>query len=254
LKNALGTASSAFHTPPNRGRQTPRGEISDIAVNASWAFIESAKPKDEVECALLIQMACTHIDDVCRDCERNSPLKASAATPVTAGLRNPGRNATASKKRRAWQRIDIAGSFHAPMICAMLFPAMSTGKRARRTDADSRVDAYICHETIKPVARARFSIERTAMSDNPESSDERPCLHCLIADLIDEFYAEYGSSEGEKDTVDIDEILSALGKVIAEMTYGSDAAVRQRVLEDLTREVARFEEEYANSPASDVRH
>jgi hypothetical protein len=25
-------------------------------------------------------------------------------------------------------------------------------------------------------------------------------------------------------------------------------------LEDLTREVARFEEEYANSPASDVRH
>ena len=93
------------------------------------------------------------------------------------------------------------------------------------------------------------------MSDNPESSDERPCLHCLIADLIDEFYAEYGSSEGEKeDTVDIDEILSALGKVIAEMTYGSDAAVRQRVLEDLTREVARFEEEYANSPASDVRH
>ena len=92
------------------------------------------------------------------------------------------------------------------------------------------------------------------MSDNPESSDERPCLHCLIADLIDEFYAEYGSSEGEKDTVDMDEILSALGKVIAEMTYGSDAAVRQRVLEDLTREVARFEEEYANSPASDVRH
>jgi hypothetical protein len=31
------------------------------------------------------------------------------------------------------------------------------------------------------------------MSDNPKSSDERPCLHCLIADLIDEFYAEYGS-------------------------------------------------------------
>jgi hypothetical protein len=92
------------------------------------------------------------------------------------------------------------------------------------------------------------------MPDNPESSDERPCLHCLIADVIDEFYAEYGSSEGEKDTVDIDEILSALGKVIAEMTYGSDAAVRQRVLEDLTREVAQFEEEYANSPASDVRH
>jgi hypothetical protein len=92
------------------------------------------------------------------------------------------------------------------------------------------------------------------MSDDPESSDERPCLHCLIADLIDEFYTEYGSPEGEKDTADMDEIISALGKVIAEKTDGSDAAVRQRVLEDLTREVARFEEEYANLPASDVRH
>jgi hypothetical protein len=29
-------------------------------VNASLAFIESAKPRDEIECALVIQMACTH--------------------------------------------------------------------------------------------------------------------------------------------------------------------------------------------------
>ena len=92
------------------------------------------------------------------------------------------------------------------------------------------------------------------MSDNPESSDERPCLHCLIADVIDEFYAEYGSLSGEKDTADMDEIISALGKTIAEMTFGSDAAVRQRVLEDLTSEIARFESEYANASASDLRH
>ena len=29
-------------------------------MNASLAFIEGAKPQDEVECALVIQMACTH--------------------------------------------------------------------------------------------------------------------------------------------------------------------------------------------------
>jgi hypothetical protein len=29
-------------------------------VNASLAFIEGAKPRDEPECALVIQMACTH--------------------------------------------------------------------------------------------------------------------------------------------------------------------------------------------------
>jgi hypothetical protein len=92
------------------------------------------------------------------------------------------------------------------------------------------------------------------MSDNPGSNDERPCLHCLIADVIDDFYAEYGSPSGEKDTIDMDEIISALGKTIAEMTYGSDAAVRQQVLDDLTREIAKFEAEYANSPGSDMRH
>jgi hypothetical protein len=96
--------------------------------------------------------------------------------------------------------------------------------------------------------------ERAAMSDNPETEEERPCLHCLIADVIDDFYAEYGAPSGEKDVIDMDEIISALGKTIAEMTYGSEPATRKRVLEDLTREIARFEEEFATSPASDVRH
>jgi hypothetical protein len=41
-------------------RLPQRGGISEVAVNASLAFIESAKPRDEVEAALVIQMACTH--------------------------------------------------------------------------------------------------------------------------------------------------------------------------------------------------
>ena len=92
------------------------------------------------------------------------------------------------------------------------------------------------------------------MSDNTESTDERPCLHCLIGDLIDEFYAEYGSLSGEKDTMDMDEIITALAKTVAEMTYGSDAAVRQRILDDLTREISQFEVEFANTSGSDMRH
>ena len=67
------------------------------------------------------------------------------------------------------------------------------------------------------------------MADSTDSNEERPCLHCLIGDLIDEFYAEYGSLSGEKDTVDVDEIITALAKTVAEMTFGSDAAVRQRI-------------------------
>jgi len=67
------------------------------------------------------------------------------------------------------------------------------------------------------------------MSDNPESNDERPCLHCLIGDLIDEFYAQYGSLSGEANAIDVDEIITALAKTVAEMTFGSDAVERQRV-------------------------
>jgi len=68
------------------------------------------------------------------------------------------------------------------------------------------------------------------MADNADSNDERPCLHCLIGDLIDEFYAEYGSSTGEKDTVDLDEIITALAKTVAEMTFGAGVGVQGTVL------------------------
>ena len=92
------------------------------------------------------------------------------------------------------------------------------------------------------------------MSDNPETIAERPCLHCLIGDLIDEFYAEYGSLSSETDTIDADEIITALAKTVADITFGSDALLRQRILEDLTREISKFEAEYANTPGSDVRY
>jgi hypothetical protein len=92
------------------------------------------------------------------------------------------------------------------------------------------------------------------MSDTEGSNDERPCLHCLIADTIDDFYAEYGSQSGEKDTIDMDEIISALGKTVAELISGSDPSLRQRIIEDLMSEITRFEAEYASAPGSDMRH
>jgi hypothetical protein len=52
----------------------------------------------------------------------------------------------------------------------------------------------------------------------------------------------------------MDEIISALGKTIAELTYGSDAQSRQRIIEELMREISRFEAEYASAPGSDMRH
>ena len=64
LKNSLGTQSSAFVNASLlqliSAARLPGGGISETAVNAALALIESAKPREEVECALLIQMACTH--------------------------------------------------------------------------------------------------------------------------------------------------------------------------------------------------
>jgi hypothetical protein len=64
LKNVFGTPSSAFVVASLNqliaAARLPGSGISEIAVNASLAFIEGAKPQGEVECALVIQMACTH--------------------------------------------------------------------------------------------------------------------------------------------------------------------------------------------------
>ena len=64
LKKAFGTASSAFVEASLcqliAAARLPGGGISEIAVNAALTFIEGAKPRDEVESALAIQMASTH--------------------------------------------------------------------------------------------------------------------------------------------------------------------------------------------------
>lgn len=75
-------------------------------------------------------------------------------------------------------------------------------------------------------------------------------MHCLIGDLIDEYYGEYGSPSGEADVIDVDEIMTALAKVVAEITSGSDAAEGRRIVDDLTREIAKFDAEYRESATS----
>ena len=80
------------------------------------------------------------------------------------------------------------------------------------------------------------------MSDTEGSNDERPCLHCLIADIIDDFYAEYGTLSGETEAIDVEEIISALGKVVAEL-ISAEPALSRPIIEDLRNEISRFEAE-----------
>src|ERR1700720_1254564 len=64
LKRALGTTSSDFVNASllqlQAAARLPFGGISETAVNAALAMIEAAAPKDEIEGALAVQMACTH--------------------------------------------------------------------------------------------------------------------------------------------------------------------------------------------------
>ena len=64
LKAALGSCSSAFVNAAliqlQQAARLPTSSISETAVNAALAMIEAAAPRNEIEGALAIQMACCH--------------------------------------------------------------------------------------------------------------------------------------------------------------------------------------------------
>jgi hypothetical protein len=64
LNKALGTTSSDFVNASlfqiQSACRSPWGGISQLAMNAALAMIEAAAPKDEIEAALAVQMACAH--------------------------------------------------------------------------------------------------------------------------------------------------------------------------------------------------
>jgi hypothetical protein len=64
LHQALGTASTSFVKwsllQLQAAARSPYGIISETAMNGALAMIEAATPKDEIEGALAVQMACGH--------------------------------------------------------------------------------------------------------------------------------------------------------------------------------------------------
>jgi hypothetical protein len=87
------------------------------------------------------------------------------------------------------------------------------------------------------------------MSKN-QARDERPCLHCMMMDLLEDFFAEYPTPQGEPDTIDADEVITALAKTVAELTCGQNGANRQQIIEKLMREIVDFDAEFHREDAS----
>jgi len=92
-----------------------------------------------------------------------------------------------------------------------------------------------------------------------ENEDERPCLHCLIVETIDNFLVDYPLAASEPESADTDEVVTALAKTVAELTSSQDAAGRQELIEQLMREVMSYDAEYREQDklgvaASGARH
>ena len=64
LNEALGTLSPDFVRASllqlQSAARSPYGTVSEMAINAALAMVEAAAPRDEIEAALAVQMACTH--------------------------------------------------------------------------------------------------------------------------------------------------------------------------------------------------
>jgi hypothetical protein len=88
---------------------------------------------------------------------------------------------------------------------------------------------------------------------------ERPCLHCMMLELTDDFFSEYPAASGEPDAIDTDEVVTAIAKTVAELTCGQDGTIRQQLIEQLMREIIDYDAEFRRDAGtgaigSDARH
>ena len=96
------------------------------------------------------------------------------------------------------------------------------------------------------------------MSDERDDQ-ERPCLHCMMVELIDDFFAEYPAAPTEADTIDTGEVVTAIAKTMAELTCGQNGTIRQQLIEQLMREIVNYDTEFrreagTSAMGSDARH
>ena len=90
------------------------------------------------------------------------------------------------------------------------------------------------------------------MSEEPVDQ-ERPCLHCLMVDLIDDFFAEHPrrlAGHHNVDTDEADEVIDAIAKTVAEITSGQDGVIRQQLIEQLKREIMNYDAEFRREDAA----
>ena len=86
-----------------------------------------------------------------------------------------------------------------------------------------------------------------------QEDQERPCLHCMIIELIDDFFADYSATAGsdDVDSAEADEVIDAIAKTVAELTSQQDGVIRQQVVEHLIRQIMQYDAEFRREDAAE---
>jgi hypothetical protein len=86
----------------------------------------------------------------------------------------------------------------------------------------------------------------------PENEQERPCLHCMMVELIDDFFAEYpaAAASDKLDTDEADEVIDAIAKTVAELTSQRDGVIRQQVIKQLMHQIMHYDGEFRREEAT----
>src|SRR5271165_1208497 len=130
--------------------------------------------------------------------------------------------------------------------------------RSQTKSAAARAQALVSGMATSKRVITSCRKERVSMSVERDDQ-ERPCLHCTMVELIDDFFAEYPAASGESDAIDADEVVTAIAKTVAELTCGQDITIRQQLIEQLMREIMDYDAEFRRDAGtgaigSDARH
>ena len=84
-----------------------------------------------------------------------------------------------------------------------------------------------------------------------QNDQDRPCLHCMMVELIDDFFVENPATAGSDkvDTGEADEVIDAIAKTVAELTSQQDGVIRQQVIEQLMQQIMHYDGEFRQEKA-----
>ena len=85
-----------------------------------------------------------------------------------------------------------------------------------------------------------------------QQNEERPCLHRMMIELIDDFFADNPATAGfdKVDTSEADEVTDAIAKTVADLTSQQDGLIRQEVIEQLMRQITHYDAEFRREEAT----